>query len=367
MSLTRKLHVISQELKAHREARRAAGCLEILILYVTTHCNLRCGHCFYADNLNDGTQDLPPDRVRTIFQTMPFIREEIAITGGEPFLHRKLPELVRHIHDSPSSRDIQINTNGWYVDRTVGYCRDMQGWNRKRISIQISLDGLEKTHDAIRGMPGSFQKAMATASELRKLAHYSEPGFFTPVFLMIVNRDNYQDIRPLSELIRKEFGICLGLELVRGTDFSAWGIPEDIQEKSYNPPEIPLPPEAAWDSIYEEVRAMNREMDYPFRLFLSKFREQFEMLRKKRSRVRCVAPDGITPVIYSNGDVAVCEFSRPFANLAGFEDNFMALWNSPQSLAQREKLRCCSCTHACFLVPSMRRDLRSNLRLLVDL
>lgn len=359
--------MVSQELKAFRRAKANTDCLEILILYVTTHCNLHCGHCFYADSLNDGSSDLSPDRAKKIFQTLPVVREEIAITGGEPFLHRKLPELVRHIHDSPSSRDIQINTNGWYVDRTVEYCRDMQGWNQKRISIQISLDGLEKTHDAIRGMPGSFTKALTTAYELRKLAHYSEPGFFTPVFLMIVNRDNYQEIRPLSELIRKEFGICLGLELVRGTDFSAWGVPEELLETSYNPPETPLPPMEAWDSILAEVRALNREMDYPFRLFASKFREQFEMLKRKRGSVRCVAPDGITPVIYANGDVAVCEFSRPFANLGDFGDDFMALWNSPDSLARRAQLRQCSCTHACFLVPSMRRDLRSNLRLLVDL
>jgi hypothetical protein len=367
MSIIDRLRVVHQELGARREALQAKGMLEILILYVTTHCNMRCGHCFFADNLNDGTQDLSPERVERIFKTLPPIREEIAITGGEPFLHRRLPQVLRAVHDSPSSRDIQINTNGFYGDRTLEYCRDITSWNRKRISIQISLDGLEETHDAIRGIPGSFRKAMDTAERLMSLQHLSEPGFFTPVFLMIINRMNYREIRPLSEMIRREFGICLGLELVRGSNFSAWRIPEHLREGGFNPPGIGLPPEGDWDSIYSEVRALNREMGFPFRHFAAKMKVQFEMLRNQKPVVSCVASNGLTPVIYSNGDVATCEFSRPFANLGDFQDDFLALWESPQSRANQVALRHCFCTHACFLVPSMRRDLTRNLRLLTDL
>ena len=178
----------------HRGAVSDREALEILILYVTNHCNMKCEHCFFADNLNDGTTDLSPERAKRIFDSIPRIREEIAITGGEPILHRKLPELVRNIHDAECSRDIQINTNGWYVDRTLEYAKDIKQWNRKRISFQISLDGLEETHDRIRGLEGSFQRAMETAENLKSLSHYSEPGFFTPVFLMVINSQNYRKI-----------------------------------------------------------------------------------------------------------------------------------------------------------------------------
>jgi MoaA/NifB/PqqE/SkfB family radical SAM enzyme len=365
--LVHKLRVITEEIRAHRRAIQARNALEILILYVTTHCNMRCGHCFYADNLNDGTQDLSPERAEKIFKTLPAVREEIAITGGEPFLHRKLPALVRAVHDSPASRDMQINTNGFYTDRTVEYCRDITSWNRKRVSIQISLDGLEKTHDEIRGIPGSFQKAMATAEKLSSMARLEEPGFFTPVFLMVMNKRNYQEVRPLAEMIRREFGLCLAVELVRGTDFSAWGVPDELREPNYNPPEIALPPEEAWDSLYRDIRDLNREMGFPFRLFTARLKAQFQMLRTKKKIVDCVAPDGLTPVIYANGDVATCEFSRPFANLADFGDDFAALWESELSRRNQAGLRKCFCTHSCFLVPSMRHDLSSNLKLIVDL
>jgi hypothetical protein len=157
------------------------------------------------------------------------------------------------------------------------------------------------------------------------------------------------------------------LELVRGSQFSAWQIPEPWREETYNPPEIALPPQDAWEGIYQEVRALNREMDFPFRLFASKLRKQFAMLRDQHKLVECVAPQGITPVIYSDGSVATCEFSKPFANLAEFQDDFSALWQSPSAQASRNALRKCFCTHACFLVPSMRRDLKSNLKLFVDL
>lgn len=367
MSMTGKLRVFCQELKARQEALQAQGTLEILILYVTNHCNMHCGHCFFANNLNDGTPDLSPERVERILRTLPRVREEIAITGGEPFLHKRLPELVRVIHDSPSSRDIQINTNGFNVDRTLEFCQEIASWNRKRISIQISLDGLEETHDTIRGVPGAFRKAIETGQRLMSLQHLSEPGFFTPVFLMIINQLNYREIRPLSELIRRQFGICLGLELVRGSSFSAWGVPEPLREPDYNPSSIGLPPQEDWDAIYSEVRALNREMGFPFRHFATKMKAQFDMLRHKKPLVWCVAPTGITPVIYTNGDVATCEFSRPFANLADFQDDFLSLWESEKSQANQAALQHCFCTHACYLVPSMRRSLKCNLRLLTDL
>jgi len=365
--IARKLHILGQELGARRSAIRDRQALEILILYVTNHCNMKCGHCFFAENLNDGTEDMAPERVEQIFRSMPRIREEIAITGGEPFLHRKLPQVVRAIHDSSSSRDIQINTNGWYIERTQEYAEDMVSWNRKRISIQISLDGMEETHDAIRGLEGSFQRAMETAQGLMKMQRLEEPGFFTPVFLMVINGRNYQDIRPLANFLYQEYGLPLAFELMRGSDYSAWKVPEDLREPSYNPPELALPPKSEWDKIYSEVQNLNRELGLPFKHFATKLKTQFNMLRHEQRVVDCVAPEGRTPVIYANGDVATCEFSKPFANLGEFDDDFSALWSSQAAEKNRDALSVCHCTHACFLVPSMRRDLASNFRLLVDL
>lgn len=366
MALNR-FQVLKEELRFRKQALADRDAIEILILYVTNHCNMKCDHCFFADNLNDGTSDISPERVERLFKTVPRIREEIAITGGEPILHRKLPEIVRLIHDSPASRDIQINTNGWYIDRTINYATEMKKWNRKRISIQISLDGLEETHDRIRGLPGSFQRAMETAEKLRAMASYAEPGFFTPVFLMVINSRNYREVRPLAEFLHKQFGLCLAVELVRGTRFSVWNVPEGILENDFNPPTLELPPESEWDSIYAEVRDLNREWGFPFRHFATKLKYQFEMLRTQKRSVECIAPSGLTPVVYANGDVATCEFARPFANLGDFEDDFSALWNSPQAMTNRAALTGCHCTHACFLTPSLRRDLGKNLRLLVDL
>jgi hypothetical protein len=208
---------------------------------------------------------------------------------------------------------------------------------------------------------------METAEKLRSLSTYTEPGFFTPVFLMVVNSENYREIRPLAEFLHREFGLCLAIELVRGTHFSVWNVPEGMLENDFNPPTLKLPPETEWDAIYSEIQSLNREWGYPFRHFASKMKYQFEMLRTQKRVVQCVAPSGLTPVVYANGDVATCEFARPFANLAEFEDDFGALWASEKALTNRAALTGCHCTHACFLVPSLRRDLGKNLKLLVDL
>lgn len=364
--LREKLKAFRAGWAAHRRSKQTNGDLELLILFITNHCNMRCGHCFFASHLNNGTQDMPLERIQQLFASLPTIREETVITGGEPFLHRNLGAIVRTAHDSPATRFIQIDTNGYFSDRIEDLSKDLVSWNRKKVTVQISLDGLEETHDAIRGVRGAFQQAMETADRLIRLTRF-EPGFFSPVFLMVINHRNYRQIRPLADLIHSQFGRSLAFELVRGIDFSAWQIPPELASEDFNPPELLLPPETAWDEIYQQVQALNRQHGYPYQHFCSKLKYQFQMLRQRQPVVPCVAPQGKTPVIYANGDVATCEFARPFANLGEFDNNFKALWGSPQAIQNRQGLSSCFCTHACFLVPSMVRNRALTWRLLKDL
>jgi len=68
-------------------------------------------------------------------------------------------------------------------------------------------------------------------------------------------------------------------------------------------------------------------------------------------------------VIYANGDVALCEFTRPFANLKDFDYNFRRLWHSPRAGEARKAIKTCFCAHPCNLISSMRCDWKSLNRL----
>ena len=61
----------------------------------------------------------------------------------------------------------------------------------------------------------------------------------------------------------------------------------------------------------------------------------------------------LNAVVYSNGDVSVCETHAPLGNLR--EKTFWEIWSSPEAQALRKSIaaRECYCTNEVFLWPSI--------------
>lgn len=361
-----KLRAVGQELLDYRNIRYSEAELELLILFVTNRCNLRCAHCFYTEELDKPSEEISLDRVRMLFQTLPPIRSQVILTGGECFLHSRFSELIRAVHDSPATRQILIITNGFLTNRVEEICHDLVEWNRKSVTVMVSVDGLEKTHDSIRNRKGSFSRAVKTLEALKDLTR-AKPGEFSPTAMMTINDRNYREIGAVADFLWETLRIPVSFELIRGSDFSAWNVPDEMLEKGYSPPGVGLPPREVWNTIREEVREINTRLGYPYHHFGPHIGAQMRMLQTEKPVVRCIAPKGLTPVIYANGDVSVCEFSRPFANLDEYGDDFRGLWDSIRCHQARELMSSCFCTHTCFLVPSMKRTLGQNLKLLSTL
>jgi MoaA/NifB/PqqE/SkfB family radical SAM enzyme len=74
-----------------------------------------------------------------------------SFNGGEPLLRENLPDLVRHAGDLGFYRTIV--TNGQLLADRMNELRGAE-------HIEISIDGDEKTHDALRGV-GAYKKAVA--------------------------------------------------------------------------------------------------------------------------------------------------------------------------------------------------------------
>jgi MoaA/NifB/PqqE/SkfB family radical SAM enzyme len=88
----------------------------------------------------------------------------VALTGGEPFL---LPNFFDYYATARRHRPrahINISTNGYYTDRTLAF---LERTGQKRLSVTISYDGV-RSHDSVRGVEGSQDKLLATATEIRK-------------------------------------------------------------------------------------------------------------------------------------------------------------------------------------------------------
>ena len=77
------------------------------------------------------------------------------ITGGEPFIRTDLKDIVRELYKK--SDRIVISTNGFFTDRIVDLAKEFP-----QIGIRISIEGLEKTNNEIRGLENGFQRGYST-------------------------------------------------------------------------------------------------------------------------------------------------------------------------------------------------------------
>ena len=79
----------------------------------------------------------------------------ITISGGEQLLYPRFVDLLRYISEKTTMK-VAVNTNGILLNNDK-YIHMLLDNNVK--DVQISLDGLEVTHDYIRG-EGSFRKTI---------------------------------------------------------------------------------------------------------------------------------------------------------------------------------------------------------------
>ena len=118
--------------------------LHDLRLSVIDACNFRCGYCMPADRVpedygTDASQRLSFDEIDTLVRA--FVRlgtRKLRLTGGEPLLRKRLPELVRRLAVIPGLDDIALTTNGMLLAQQAQALHEA-GLRR----ITVSLDALD--------------------------------------------------------------------------------------------------------------------------------------------------------------------------------------------------------------------------------
>lgn len=125
--------------------------LRYLELILTLRCNLRCRHCYLGQ---PRARDLDPKLAAAVlaeFDAMQGLR--VLLSGGEPLLYPHWESLAAAL--SGRGYRIALLTNGLALDRKKLKHLPVH-------EVQVSIDGLQKGHDALRG-PGSFKRALAAA------------------------------------------------------------------------------------------------------------------------------------------------------------------------------------------------------------
>lgn len=167
---------------AGRQAALPLTSLKELWLHVTDRCNLACRHCLFCSGPAAARELATETGLARIAEARNLGCRVFALTGGEPFLHPGFEALLDAALEDPAAH-VVVLTNGTGFDAA----RPALGrWPRDRLHFQVSCDGLEARHDALRG-PGAFGRLLIDLGLARQLGY--------PVTLSFCpTRDNLRDL-----------------------------------------------------------------------------------------------------------------------------------------------------------------------------
>ncbi|GLZ15865.1 hypothetical protein Acsp04_61000 [Actinomadura sp. NBRC 104425] len=139
-----------------------AGDRRKALVQITERCNLHCAHCFVSST-REGRDLSYDDLAHTVLPRLRQARvERITLTGGEPFVHPELMEIVRML--TGEGLPVGLCTNATQTsDQQIAELAELGG-----VHINVSLDGFRRTsHGRFRGDTSSFEVTVAT---IRKFA-----------------------------------------------------------------------------------------------------------------------------------------------------------------------------------------------------
>jgi radical SAM protein with 4Fe4S-binding SPASM domain len=130
------------------------------LIQITERCNLHCAHCFVSSTANG--RDLTLSEIDEAL--MPVLHktnvQRVTLTGGEPFAHPDLFEIVDRLRAMVS---VTICTNATQID--AASARRLAA--HKNVQMNVSIDGFNAaTHDRLRGQAGAFATTMEGLARL---------------------------------------------------------------------------------------------------------------------------------------------------------------------------------------------------------
>jgi radical SAM protein with 4Fe4S-binding SPASM domain len=156
---------------------------------ITLKCDQPCRHCGSRAGAARETELTTAEALDVVAQLAAMRAGEVVLIGGEAYLHDGFLEIVRAL--KKAGIQVSMTTGGRGITAELARAMKAAGI----YSVSVSVDGLERAHDLIRKVRGSFRSAMEAIGHLRaaKIVTASNVN---------VNRANQGDLEALYELLR---------------------------------------------------------------------------------------------------------------------------------------------------------------------
>lgn len=311
----------------------------LITFNLTPNCVLRCRQCDIWKN--------PPEK-QLSFEDAKIIIDRlhkwlgscyIFFTGGEPLLNKDLPKIIGYAYSLGIIS--HINSNGVLLDKTMA----KKLTDNHLFAISISIDGAKaKTHDYLRGIPGTFNKAIKAIEFLRSCADI--PKIYINTVMM---KDNINELLDLVKIAKDKntdgiFYQCL---------LPNFGPKSDSRVTKNNPlwpkqKEVAVVMKEMIKKTKSEPLILSSENDFKMAIKYFKNPHLF-------NDSTCAA--GVNNfVIDYYGDVRLCFIFTKIGNI--FEEKPETLWWNKTAQRQRKHIR--NCKKSCKIIACNKADTRRN-------
>ncbi|MDO8947698.1 MAG: DUF5714 domain-containing protein [Desulfocapsaceae bacterium] len=160
--LRQTLNISRQKGYAGRGKELTLDRLKECWFHLTDRCNLSCSHCLFASSPAK-SRTLPREQLDSgSRQALELGCRLFYFTGGEPFLYPDFFSWLKLFLSQNPMVHAVILTNGMLLKKNIPL---LQGLDR--LYLQVSLDGLELTHDSLRGK-GTYQQLLNNLTALQQ-------------------------------------------------------------------------------------------------------------------------------------------------------------------------------------------------------
>jgi MoaA/NifB/PqqE/SkfB family radical SAM enzyme len=304
-----------------------------LAIMPTFRCNAHCQMCHIWQHPSKREEEITLEDMDRLPQG--FAR--INLGGGEPTLRKDIIEIVDIL--SKKTKHLEISTNGYFTEKLISISR-----KHPNVRIRISLEGLPRKNDQIRGIRNGFDRAMRSLLKLKEL------GIKDIGFALTISHRNADELVNLYHLCS-----YLGIEFSQCVVHDAWQfrIPNNLIEDK--------------DEVISEIKHLIRELlrskrsnyflrvkDW-YRAYIN--RGFINFIRGDRRLLPCGAG---TDIIFIDpyGEVYPCNaLKESMGNIK--EKSLEEIWDSHPAKKVRGIVS--SCPGNCWMTGTARPALRKNI------
>lgn len=159
-----------------------------IVWEITLACDLACSHCGSRAGRRRRDELSTAEALDLVAQMAELGTRDVGLIGGEAYLRKDWLEIVAAVRAAGMECGLQSGGRNLTEDRLAkAAAAGLQG-------VGISIDGLSEVHDQVRGVPGSFELALAA------LRNTSRHGMVATVNTQI-NARSMPQLRELMDIV----------------------------------------------------------------------------------------------------------------------------------------------------------------------